>query len=109
MVKQGDIIFTNFSPQAGSEQSGLRPALVISAQNYHDTRAKRAIVCPITSTDRKLPIHVKLDARTRTHGFIMCDHLKSIDLHARGCRYIETAPRDVVEFVLDIIADFMDM
>ncbi len=63
MVKQGDIILVNFNPQAGHEQSGRRPALVVSNRDFTLITRTAAMVCPITKTDKHLPFHVPLDAK----------------------------------------------
>ena len=98
--KQGDIILMNFSPQAGHEQGGRRPALVISNASFrHYTRL--GIVCPITTKIKDYPMHVKLDERTRTTGEILCEHVKSLDLAARDAAYVEALPEDLLQEVLD--------
>lgn len=68
--KQGDIIVMDFNPQKGHEQSGRRPALVLSNDilNYHSSLA---FVCPITNTNKKHPFHIELDGRTQTTGAIL--------------------------------------
>ena len=76
--KQGDIVVMNFNPQAGHEQGGRRPALVISNASFH-RYTHMAIVCPITSKTKDYPMHVPLDERTRTQGEILCEHVKSLD------------------------------
>lgn len=99
---QGDIILLNFDPQSGHEQKGTQPALVVS--NHSFTRYTRlGIVCPITSTRRGFPLHVVLDARTRTQGEILCEQVKSLDLAARQARLLETLPEDLLRDVLDRI------
>lgn len=107
MVNRGDIIFINFDPQTGSEQAGLCPALVISTVQYHKTTRTRALVCPITRTNRNLPVHIALDDRTLTYGYVMCDQLKTVDLEARNYRFVEVAPVDIVEDVVDVVADLI--
>lgn len=82
MVKQGDIIKLNFNPQAGHEQAGYRPALVIS-NDFFNQKANVTIVCPITNTDNQFPLHVPLDSRTETTGVVLCEHVKALDLKAR--------------------------
>lgn len=82
MVEQGDIIKLSFNPQKGHEQAGFRPALVIS-NNVFNKNTNLAILCPITNTDNKFPLHVALDSRTQTTGVILCEHIKSLDLNAR--------------------------
>ncbi len=98
--KQGDIIMMNFNPQAGHEQGGRRPALVISNASFH-RYTRLGIVCPITTKIKDYPMHVKLDERTKTTGEILCEHVKSLDLGARGAAYVETLPDDLLQEVLE--------
>ncbi|MCL2377974.1 MAG: type II toxin-antitoxin system PemK/MazF family toxin [Defluviitaleaceae bacterium] len=100
MVKQGDIIKINFSPQSGHEQAGSRPAVVIS-NNVFNQKAKLAIVCPISTNDKNFPLHVRLDARTKTTGVVLCDHVKSLDVNSREYTFIETIPKDILENVIN--------
>jgi len=58
--KQGDIVFLDFSPQSGHEQAGRRPGVVISNEQFF-VRTKFAVVCPITNTSNKFPLHIPLD------------------------------------------------
>ena len=99
-ANQGDIILMNFDPQSGHEQKGKRPALVISNHSF-SKYTNLGIVCPITSTIRNFPLHVKLDERTTTQGEILCELMKSLDLQARGARYLESLPEDLLKEVLD--------
>ena len=102
MVNQGDIIKVNFNPQLGHEQSGYRPALVVSKDIFNE-KFKMAIVCPITNSDKKNPLHVPLDSRTKTTGFVMCDQIKTLDLLVRPYTVTEKIPRDLLKKVFDII------
>lgn len=97
---QGDIVALNFNPQAGHEQGGRRPALIISNASFH-RYTQMAIVCPITNQIKDYPMHVKLDGRTKTTGEILCEHVKSVDFQARGASFIESIPADLLEEVLD--------
>lgn len=96
---QGDIVMMNFSPQAGHEQGGRRPALVISNKSFH-RYTRMAIVCPITTKIKDYPMHVRLDERTKTTGEILCEHVKSLDLQARGAVYVESLPDDLLQEAL---------
>lgn len=98
--QQGDVIMMNFQPNAGHEQQGRRPALVISNDSFH-RYTRMAIVCPITNTDRDFPLHVKLDGRTQTTGNILCEQVKSLDYEARMAAFKEKAPDDIVADVLE--------
>lgn len=102
MVKQGMIIKLNFNPQVEYEQAGYRPAVVIS-NNIFNEKAKLAIVCPITNTDNKFPLHIALDERTKTKGVILCEHLKSLDLRKRKYKSIEILPKDILDNVINTI------
>jgi mRNA interferase MazF len=62
-----------------------------------------AICCPITNTDRGVPLHVPLAGRTSLTGFVMCEQVKSLDFRSRGMKLIERAPQDLLDDVLSII------
>lgn len=102
LPEQGDIVLLEFDPQAGHEQKGKRPALVVS-NNTYNRFTNLALVCPITKSTRKFPLHVELDERTKTTGVVMCEQVKALDVHARNVSFFEKAPRDIVEEVVDII------
>lgn len=102
MVEQGDIIKVNFNPQRGHEQAGYRPALVVS-NNIFNEKTNLVIVCPITNTDNKFPLHMPLDDRTETTGVILCEHVKTLDLNARGYKFVEKLPSDIMSKVIDIL------
>ena len=102
MVKQGTIIKINFNPQAGHEQAGYRPAVVIS-NNVFNEKAKLSIVCPITNTNNYFPLHIPLDERTKTTGVILCEYIKSLDLNSRTYQEIEQLPKDILKQVIDVV------
>ncbi|MGD9678467.1 MAG: type II toxin-antitoxin system PemK/MazF family toxin [Vulcanibacillus sp.] len=106
--EQGDIVFLEFDPQAGHEQRGRRPALVISNNTYNNF-TKMAIVCPITNTKKGFPLHVELDERTNTSGVIMCEQVKALDLQARNVIFYEKVPREIIEEVGDILIGFFEL
>lgn len=99
---QGDIVMMSFTPQAGHEQAGRRPAVVVSNARFHHY-THMAIVCPITNQKKDYPMHVKLDERTSTTGEVLCEHVKSLDMEARGAVYVETLPRELLDAVLERI------
>jgi mRNA interferase MazF len=108
MPDQGDIIFLELDPQAGHEQKGKRPALVVSNNTYNQF-TRIAMVCPITNTKRGFPLHVELDERTVTTGVVMCEQVKALDINARNMSFREKAPRDIVEEVADIVISFVEI
>ena len=105
---QGDIIFLNFDPQIGHEQRGRRPALVVS-NNTFNSFTSIAVVCPITNTNRQIPIHVSLDNRTKTTGVVMCDQVKSLDINMRNAEFVEKISEDILEEVIDILVGFVEI
>lgn len=102
MVKQGDIIKINFDPQAGHEQAGYRPAIVISNDIFNQ-KTGLVIVCPITNTNNRFPLHIPLDDRTKTTGVILCEHLKALDINARTYKTVERLPDDLLVKVINTI------
>lgn len=108
MVRQGDIIKVSFDPQKGHEQKGFRTAVVLSNDEFI-RRTKLAIVCPITNTDNKFPLHVRLDDRTKTTGVILCEHIRTLNLTSREAKKVEKLPEDILRRVLDIVAAELDL
>jgi mRNA-degrading endonuclease toxin of MazEF toxin-antitoxin module len=102
MVNQGDIISVNFAPTKGREQTGERPALVISNTKYNQLSGF-VLACPITGATRPMNIRVRLDDRTKTQGDILCEQIRIIDLKERPHRVIEAAPRDILQSVYKVI------
>jgi mRNA interferase MazF len=108
-AKQGDIVRMDFNPQAGHEQAGKRPAVIVSNKESMKRMNTRAMVCPITNTDKAFPAHVRLDSRTKTTGVILCDQAKILDMKARKAEYIEPLPKDILEEVVDIIIGMVEV
>lgn len=107
VFEQGDIVYLSFDPQAGHEQRGMRPAVIVSTGTFNKF-TRLALVCPITNTNRALPLHVALDRRTTTSGVIMCEQVKSLDVIARNATFFERVPQDILREVVDIIASFVE-
>jgi mRNA interferase MazF len=91
----GDLVWLNFNPQAGYEQAGHRPALVLSPRIYHD-RTALAIVCPITSNTEAYPFKVMLPDGLTISGAVLADQVKSIDRQARQLKIAGKAPSSVL-------------
>ena len=108
-ARQGDIIWISLDPQAGHEQAGRRPAMIISNDTFNRFAKTAAMVCPITSTERDIPLHVKLDSRTHITGVVMCDQAKILDLQRRNAEWIERAPIDIVLEAVDIVTGFIEI
>ena len=95
----GDIVWLSFTPQAGHEQAGHRPALVLSPQAYNGTTSL-ALCCPITSRVRGYPFEVALPPTGPVTGVVLADQVRSLDWRARGARFACKAPRRVVNEAL---------
>lgn len=108
VFEQGDIVYLDFNPQAGHEQKGRRPALVVSNDLFNRV-SSLTMVCPITHTDRGHPFHVRLDERTKTDGVIMSDQARMLDLSSRHASYEEKAPADLVAEAVDLIMGFIEI
>jgi len=100
---RGDLVWLEFTPQAGHEQAGRRPALVISPAAYND-KSGLALVCPITSQVKAYPFEVLLPEDGKIQGAVLSDQLKSLDWSARKARFIAAAPKEVVADTLAKIA-----
>lgn len=102
MVKQGDIIALDFAPTKGREQTGKRPALVISNTRYNQ-QSNFVLACPITSTVKPMRVRVPLDERTKTQGDILCEQVLIIDLLEREHAVVEHIPPDKQREVYDVL------
>ncbi|OGJ58162.1 mRNA-degrading endonuclease [Candidatus Peribacteria bacterium RIFCSPHIGHO2_01_FULL_55_13] len=96
---QGDIVMLQFHPQRGREQSGMRPALVLSPEKYNG-KVGLMLACPITSKAKGYPFEVALPTGMKTHGVVLADHVKSLDYGARGVKFVESMPREALQQVL---------
>jgi mRNA interferase MazF len=96
---RGDLVWIDFDPQAGREQAGRRPALVLTPRGYHQ-RSSFAIVCPVTSKPIVYPFAVPLPAGLRVSGFVLADQVKSVDRNTRRIEPAGKAPESVVEEVM---------
>ena len=104
---RGDVVWVEFNPQAGSEQAGRRPALVISPRSYN-RKAGLALVCPITSRIKGYPFEVELPPGLKAKGAILCDHIKSLDWRARRATRWGAVPDPVMQEVTARILVLVD-
>jgi mRNA interferase MazF len=105
--KRGDVVWLQFNPQAGSEQAGHRPALVISPKSYNQ-RVGLALVCPITSRIKGYPFEVELPREMETEGAILCDQIKSLDWRVRSAKRVGSVPPPVMQEVTARILALVD-
>lgn len=102
MFEQGDILKLEFNPTRGHEQQGYRPALVVS-NHIFNKKTSMAIVCPITNSNNRFPLHVPLDERTATTGVVMCEQPRAVDVGARNAVFLEKIPDDLLGRILSIL------
>jgi mRNA interferase MazF len=101
--ERGDIVWLQFTPQAGHEQAGRRPALVVSPRAYNG-KVGLALFCPVTSQVKGYPFEVTLAPGGKTVGAILSDQLKSLDWRARAAEKFDAVSDSVMEEVLAKIA-----
>ncbi len=99
----GHIVWLTFSPQAGREQAGRRPALVLSPQSYNE-KTSLALFCPITSKVKGYPFEVPLPSAGTIKGVILADHIRNLDWQARRARFEVQAPPQAVTEVREKLA-----
>lgn len=96
---RGDVIWISLNPQAGREQAGRRPALVISPAAYNK-RVGLVLLCPITNQAKGYPFEVRLPAGLPLTGVVLADQVKSLDWRARKAEIACTLSAEVVQEVL---------
>lgn len=92
----GDLVWLMFDPQAGREQAGRRPAVVLSPKMYN-TKSGLALACPITNQAKRYPFEVALPAGCGATGVVLADHVKSVDWKARRAERLGRCPGEVME------------
>ncbi len=96
---RGDVIWVTFNPQAGHEQAGRRPALVISPRAYNG-KVGLAILCSITSQVKGYPFEVNIPDGQKASGVVLSDQVKSLDWRVREAEFFEKASENVTNNVL---------
>ena len=105
--ERGDVVWLEFNPQAGNEQAGHRPALVISPRSYN-RKVRLALVCPITSRVKGYPFEVELPQGLAAKGAILCDRIESLDWRARRATRLGSVPDPVMQEVTARILALVD-
>lgn len=97
--EQGDVVWLDFNPQAGHEQRGRRPALILSPTAYNK-RIGLALVCPLTKQAKGYPFEVELPDGLPVAGVILSDHIKSQDWRARRAEFIVSLDQTTLAAVM---------
>lgn len=100
--RKGDFVTVTFTPQSGHEQKGRRPGLVVS-NDLFNRHTGLAIVCPLTTADRRFPFHVPVLNHPNVSGFVMVEQVKSIDFRSRNAKRIGKASDELLAEVLAIM------
>jgi mRNA interferase MazF len=76
----GDVVWLEFDPQAGHEQAGRQPAVVLSPANYNG-KTGLMVCCPLTTRIKGYPFEVALDSQSGS--VVLSDQVKNLDWRAR--------------------------
>lgn len=106
--KQGDICYMDFAPTKGHEQTRVRPAIVISRDNYNKY-TNMAIICPITTNTKRFPTHYELLNTQKVKGAVLCEHMRSIDFNARKLSFVEKIKKEELEEIIDIMNGIIEI
>ena len=96
---RGDVVWITFNPQAGHEQAGRRPALVLSPVSYN-RKVGLAVLCPITNQIKGYPFEVVIPHGLKVTGAILADQVKNLDWKARDIKLICKLPSSVTDDAL---------
>lgn len=105
---RGDAIWITLNPQAGHEQAGRRPAVVLSPAAYNG-RVGLAILCPITNQIKGYPFEVVLPPGLAVTGAVLSDQVKSLDWRARTAIFICALPPATIAEVLQKLSTLVSL
>jgi len=105
--ERGDMVWLEFTPHSGHEQSGRRPAIVVSPRSYNSV-SSFALLCPITSKVKGHPFEVELPNGLPVKGTVLADQVKSVDWRARFAKFIAHAPKGVITEVQSKVRTLID-
>ena len=97
--ERGDIVWITMNPSVGHEQSGRRPALVVSPGSYN-SKVGLAILCPITRQMKGYPFEVPLPDGLPVQGVVLSDQSKSLDWRSREAEFLCKVPSESITAVL---------
>ncbi len=98
-------MWIDFNPQAGHEQAGRRPAIVLTTRDFND-KTNLAVLCPITRSttrEQRSPFAIAIPPGLQIDGFILADQIRTMDWRARGSEFICSVPTETVDAVLERI------
>jgi mRNA interferase MazF len=98
--QRGDLVWLDFDPQAGHEQRGRRPAVVLSPSSYN-RKVELGVFCPVTDRAKGYAWEVPIPDGLGISGVILADQIRSLDWTERRARFVGTLPRATLDEVLD--------
>lgn len=104
---RGDAIWITFNPQAGHEQAGRRPAVVLTPAAYNG-KAGLAIMCPITSKVKGYPFEVVLPEGLPISGVVLSDQVKSLDWRIRNAELVCQLPTETCDEILQKLSALLE-
>ncbi|MCX5644618.1 MAG: endoribonuclease MazF [Phycisphaerae bacterium] len=97
--ERGDVVWVTLSPQAGHEQAGRRPAVVLSPAAYNG-KVSLAVLCPVTTQVKGYPFEVGIPEGLAVSGVVLADQVKSLDWRAREAEFACRLPAETMQEVL---------
>jgi len=108
LPNRGDVVWISLNSQAGHEQAGRRPAVVVSPPAYN-RKVGLALLCPITSQIKGYPFEVIIPQGLKLSGAVLSDQVKSLDWRARRAELICTLPRDTIDEVVQKLSTLVSL
>ena len=96
---RGDVVWIDMQPQAGHEQAGRRPAIILSPKAYNG-KVGLALLCPITNQVKGYPFEVAIPSGLKVTGVVLADQVKSLDWKIRNAEFCDKLPEAVVLEIL---------
>ena len=100
--ERGDVLWLQFSPQAGHEQAGKRPAVCLSPRVYNE-KTNLGLFCPVTSKQKGYPFEIPIPSDIPVKGVILSDQIKSLDWNIREASFIAKLPENTLKEILEKI------
>ena len=103
---RGDVVWIDLHPQAGHEQAGRRPAIVLSPSSYN-AKVGLALFCPVTNQIKGYPFEVTIPPGLKVTGAILSDQVKSLDWKIRNTELYDKVPETVILEIFNKLATLL--
>ncbi len=105
--KRGELIWLDFNPQAGHEQAGRRPALVLTPERFNRATGL-LLACPVTSKVKGYPLEIALPGGLSVSGVVLVHQARMLDWRSRRAAVIEAAPPELTRQVRETLGALLD-